>query len=131
MKNVNIHKAVNSGVLMGKGCLSGICFKIVQCGPEETWWGYRLNEKIVEDGCMRLLFSFGNAWNFYNEYFLKKPLSQRPFLFIFANCMWFPPFPGQLWLRVVVICPKPSHSKSSALSTSQVLLMRIFFFFIV
>lgn len=34
---------------MGKGCLSGICFKIVQCGPEKTGWGYRLNEKIVED----------------------------------------------------------------------------------
>lgn len=46
---------------MGKGCLSGICFKIVQCGLEETRWGYRSNEKNVEDGCMRLLFSFGNA----------------------------------------------------------------------
>lgn len=39
---------------MGKGCLFGICFKTVQCGAEESGWGYRLNEKIVEDGCMKL-----------------------------------------------------------------------------
>lgn len=85
---------------------------------------------MLRMGVWGFCFLLGMLEIFIMNIFLKKPFSQRPFLFIFANYMWFPPFPRQLWLRVRVICPGPSHSKSSALSTSQVLLLHIFFFIV-